>query len=74
MSIRQFLLALRARFAVFATVLLATLLAAVGASLLLPKSYKATVSLLVDAKDEQSMSNTMRPLILPQERLSFLQT
>ncbi|MGH8737618.1 MAG: chain length determinant protein EpsF [Burkholderiales bacterium] len=74
MSIRQFLLALRARFAVFATVLLATLLAAVGASLLLPKSYKATVSLLVDAKDEQSLSNTMRPLILPQERLSYLQT
>src|SRR5206468_8637385 len=55
-------------------VLAATILAATVASLLLPKSYKATVSLLVDAKDEQSLSNALRPLILPQERLSYLQT
>ncbi len=74
MSLQQFLLALRARFGVFATVLAATVLAAIVASLLLPKSYKATVSLLVDAKDEQSLSNVLRPLILPQERLSYLQT
>ena len=74
MSLQQFLLALRARFGVFATVLAATILAATVASLLLPKSYKATVSLLVDAKDEQSLSNALRPLILPQERLSYLQT
>jgi len=73
-SLQQFLLALRARFGVFATVLAATVLAAIVASLLLPKSYKATVSLLVDAKDEQSLSNVLRPLILPQERLSYLQT
>jgi chain length determinant protein EpsF len=73
-SPQQFLLALRARFGVFATVLAATVLAAIVASLLLPKSYKATVSLLVDAKDEQSLSNVLRPLILPQERLSYLQT
>src|SRR5438128_12449780 len=74
MSIQQFLLVLRARFGVFATVLAATILAATVASLLLPKSYKATVSLLVDSKDEQSLSNVLRPLILPQERLSYLQT
>ncbi len=74
MSLQQFLLALRARFGVFATVLAATILAATVVSLLLPKSYKATVSLLVDAKDEQSLSNALRPLILPQERLSYLQT
>src|SRR5712664_4518092 len=73
-SPQQFLLALRARFGVFATVLAATILAATVASVLLPKSYKATVSLLVDAKDEQSLSNALRPLILPQERLSYLQT
>jgi chain length determinant protein EpsF len=73
-SLQQFLLALRARFGVFATVLAATVLAAIVASLLLPKSFKATVSLLVDAKDEQSLSNVLRPLILPQERLSYLQT
>jgi len=73
-NIQQFLLALRARFGVFALVLAATVLAATVASLLLPKSYKATVSLLVDAKDEQSLSNVLRPLLLPQERLSYMQT
>ncbi len=43
------------------------------ASFLLPKTYRATVSLLVDAKNEQSLSNVL-PLILPQEKLSYLQT
>lgn len=74
MSLRQFLLALRARFGVFALVLAATVLASVLASVLMPKSYKAVVSLLVDAKDEQSMGNPLRPLILPQERLNYMQT
>jgi len=74
MSIQQFLLALRARFGGFGLALAATVLAATVTSLLLPKSYKATVSLLVDAKDEQSLSNVLRPLIAPQERLSYLQT
>src|SRR6202171_2196695 len=54
--------------------LLATVLAATLASLLLPKSYKATVALLVDAKEEQSLSSGLRPLVLPQERLNYLQT
>ena len=57
----------------FATVLVATVLAATVASLLLPKSYRATVSLLVDAKNEQSLSNVL-PLMLPQEKPSYLQT
>ncbi|MGB5082813.1 MAG: chain length determinant protein EpsF [Burkholderiales bacterium] len=74
MSFQQFLLALRARFGAFAAVLGATVLSAAVASLLLPKSYKATVSLLVDAKEEQSLSNALRPLVLPQERLSYMQT
>ncbi len=74
MTIEQFLLALRGRFAAFAVVLLATVLVATLASLLLPKSYKASVALLVDAKDEQSLSNALRPLVLPQERLNYLQT
>jgi len=70
---QQFLLALRARFGVFILALVATVLAAAVASLLLPKTYRATVSLLVDAKNEQSLSNVL-PLILPQEKLSYLQT
>jgi uncharacterized protein involved in exopolysaccharide biosynthesis len=74
MSLQQFLFALRARLRMFAVVLVATVLAATVASLLLPKSYKATVSLLVDAKEEQSLSNALRPLVLPQERLAYLQT
>jgi chain length determinant protein EpsF len=74
LNLQQFLLALRARFGVFVLVLAATVLAATAMSLVLPKSYKATVSLLIDAKDEQSLSNSMRPLMLPQERLSYLQT
>ena len=74
MNLQQFLLALRARFGVFVLILVATVLAATAVSLLMPKTYKATVSLLVDAKDEQSLSSAMRPLMLPQERLSYLQT
>ena len=75
MSLRQFLLALRARFRVFAVALVAVVLAAAVASCLMPKSYRATVSLLVDAKDEQSMGvDALRALGLPQEHLSYLQT
>jgi chain length determinant protein EpsF len=73
MSIHQFLLALRARFGVFATLLGATVLAATVVSFLLPKTYRATASLLVDAKEEQSMSN-VPPSFFPQEKLSYLQT
>src|SRR5258707_10425030 len=53
---------------------MATVTAAIVVSLLLPKTYKATASLLVDAKDEQSLSSVLRPLVLPQERLSYMQT
>lgn len=74
MTLQQFLRALRARFGVFLLVLAATLLAAAGTSLMLPKTYKAAVSLLMDARNEQSLSSAQRPLILPQERLAFLET
>lgn len=74
MSLRQFLLALRARFRVFAVSLAAVVCAAALASFLLPKSYRATVSLLVDARDEQSMGEALRALGLPQEHLGYLQT
>ncbi len=74
MNLRQFLLALRARFRVFAVALVTVVLAAALASLLVPKSYRATVSLLVDSGDEQSMGEALRALGLPQEHLSYLQT
>ena len=73
MTPSQFLLALRARFGVFALVLGVTVLAATVVSFLLPKTFRATASLLVESKDEQSFSNAL-PLILPQEKLSYLQT
>src|SRR5437870_1373270 len=41
---------------------------------MMPKSYRATVSLLVDTRDEQSLGDALRPLVLPQERMSYLQT
>jgi chain length determinant protein EpsF len=74
MDFNLFLLALRARLTLFAVVLGFTVLAASAVSLILPKSYKATVSLLVDAKEEQSLGTALRPLIQPQEMVSYLQT
>jgi chain length determinant protein EpsF len=73
MNLRQFLLALRARIGVFAMALAATVVAASAVSFMLPKTYRATASLLVDAKDEQSLSN-LAPNFFPQEKLSYLQT
>ena len=74
MNLYLFLSALRARFGVFAFLLFVTVAAATAVSFLLTKSYTATVSLLVDAKDEQSLSNALRPLILSQEKVSYLET
>src|SRR6267378_3904911 len=72
MNLNLFLSALRARLGVFALVLAATVLAATVVSLLLPKSYKATASVLVDAnRDEQSLSNVLIP---PRERIGYMQT
>lgn len=74
MSLQLFLSTMRARCGLFALVLATTVLAAVTASLVLPKSFKATVSLVVDAKDEQSMRNVLQPLADPRERMSYMQT
>src|SRR3979490_2454982 len=70
MSLRQFWRALRARRRIFVVVLAAVVLAATLASLVTPKSYRATVALLVDTKDEQALSDARGPLILPPERAS----
>lgn len=74
MNLKLFLSALRARCGVLALVLLTTVLAATVVSLVLPKSYRATASLLVDAyKDEQSL--TLSTVLIPQrERINYLQT
>lgn len=70
-----FFLALRARFGVFVLALAATVLAASVLSLLLPKTYKATASLVVDVKEEQSISNVLDAFIPARERMiGYLQT
>lgn len=74
MSLRQFLRALRARFGIFVMTLATMVVAAIVASLLMTPSYRATVSLLVDTKDQQSMGEALHALGLPQEHISFLQT
>ena len=59
MNLNQFLLALRGRFWVFAILAGTTALAALLVTLVLPKQYESTVSLLLDYRDEQSLSGTV---------------
>jgi chain length determinant protein EpsF len=67
--------ALRARFGVVALVLGVTVLAALAASLLIPKSYKAMASLLVDAnKDPQQSLSPTDFYAQPRERINYMQT
>jgi protein tyrosine kinase modulator len=76
MTLRQILLALRARLSVFVVVLLATVITATTASLLIPKTYKATAAVLVDSKDEQSLAAAQPGITFtqPAERQGYLQT
>lgn len=77
MNIHQILLALRARPGVFALVLAATVITTLVVSLLLPKSYVATASLLLDSKDEQSLGsgNVLIPAMLhQQQQAAYMQT
>ena len=71
MTLHQFLLALRGRFWVFLTLVVATFAAAIVVTLLMPRTYEATVSVLVDVKDEQ-MLNT--PTGSPRAQLGYMQT
>jgi len=71
MNVQQFLLALRGRFWIFLSLLCGTVAAAVIVTMLLPRTYEATVSLLVDNRDEQSLAGTMPN---PRDRTGFMQT
>ena len=62
MNVQQFLLALRGRFGVFLTLFLATVAAAIAVTLLMPKTYLATVSVMVENRDQQSLSSSTQPL------------
>ena len=74
MTLELFFYTLRARWRAFALVLAATVISAALVSLLMPKTYRATASVIADVRDEQSLSNTQRILFNPQERLGYLQT
>ncbi|HET7598609.1 MAG TPA: chain length determinant protein EpsF [Burkholderiales bacterium] len=77
MNIQQLILALRARPGVFALVLAATVITTLVVSLLLPKSYVGTASLLLDSKDEQSLSNAnplVPALLQQQQQAAYMQT
>src|SRR5437868_5579351 len=71
MDLNQFILALRARRKAFVLVLAATIVTAVVMSLVLPKRYVATTTLLLDSRDEQQMTTER---FSPRERLGYLQT
>lgn len=71
MNLHQFLLALRGRFWVFATLAGTTILVALLVTLVMPKQYESTVSLLLDYRDEQSLSGTMPS---GRDRTGFMQT
>ncbi|MEP7068672.1 MAG: chain length determinant protein EpsF [Usitatibacter sp.] len=71
MNFHQFLLALKGRIWVFLAILGATVAAAIGVTLLLPKTYEATVSVLVDNRDEQSLNQQLMPA---RQQLGYMQT
>lgn len=66
------LAALRARYRLFLLIFAVTVLAATLISLVMPKTYVATVSLLVDGRDEQSMTSRNAPI--ERGRIGSLQT
>ena len=71
MDLNQFILALRARRKAFFIALAATICTAVAVALIVPKKYVSTATLMLDARDEQTMSPAR---LSPRERASYLQT
>jgi chain length determinant protein EpsF len=71
MNFHQFLLALKGRVWVFLGLLAATVFAAVVVTILMPKTYEATASVLVDNRDEQMINQQMMPA---RAQLGYMQT
>jgi chain length determinant protein EpsF len=71
MNFNQLILALRARRKAFVLVLAAVIVAAVSVALVMPKRYVATATLLVDARDEQTMSPAR---LSARERAGYIST
>src|SRR4051812_41449648 len=71
MDLNQFILALKARRKAFFTVLAVTVFSAIVVSLIIPKRYDATATVLIDARDEQSMAPAH---LSPRERAGYIFT
>jgi len=72
MSFHQFLLALRGRLGIFFALLAATVVAAFLVTLVMPKTYEAITSVLVDVKDEQMINQPIGGS--PRAQLGYMQT
>jgi chain length determinant protein EpsF len=73
MDLNQFILALRARRKAFVIALAATIVTAIAVALIVPKKYVAQSTLLVDARDEQSITPA-RGLISISTRAAYVAT
>jgi succinoglycan biosynthesis transport protein ExoP len=71
MDLNQYFLALRARRKAFMTVLAVTVFTAIMVALLIPKRYDATATILIDARDEQTMTPAH---MSPRERAGYIFT
>jgi chain length determinant protein EpsF len=71
MDLNQYLLALKARKKAFVTVLAVTVFTAIVVALVLPKRYDATATILIDARDEQTMAPRG---MSPRERAGYIFT
>lgn len=71
MDLNQFLLALRARRKAFAMVMAAVVIAALAVALVVPKRYVSTATILIDARDEQSLTSSR---MSPRERAGYIHT
>jgi len=71
MDLNQFILALKARRKAFFTVLAVTVLTAIVVALVMPKRYDATATILIDARDEQTLAPAH---MSPRERAGYIFT
>jgi len=71
MNFIQYLLVLKARRRIALFILAVTVLTTAIVSLVIPKTYVATTTLLVDVKDEQSLSSILAPA---RQQMGYMQT
>src|SRR5947209_8847712 len=71
MDLSQYILALKARRKAFIAVFALTVLAAIVVALLIPKRYDAVATILIDARDEQTLAPAH---MSPRERAGYIFT